>query len=45
MSETLRISWDAVFEKPAIEFLNVLSYGRDKAAYEAEKIRQWQKSH
>ena len=45
VSETLRVSWDTVLEKPAIEFLNVLSYRRDKAAFEADKIKQWQKTH
>ena len=28
----MRCSWDAVWDKPAVEFLNVLAYRKDKDA-------------
>lgn len=41
----MRVSWDAVAEKPCIEFLNVLCYIKDKRAFEAEELKRWQKTH
>lgn len=29
----------------AIEFFNVVSYARDKAARDKEEIRKWQRTH
>ena len=41
VSETCRCSWDDVLRKPAIEFLNVLSYRRDKAAWEESQRKKY----
>lgn len=45
MSETLRTSWDAVWDKPALEFLNLICYRRDKAAREKAALEQWKLKH
>lgn len=41
----MRCSWDAVFEKPAVEFLNVLSYRRDKDQAEKDAIERFKRTH
>lgn len=41
----MRCGWDAVFEMPAVEFLNVLSYRRDKDKAEKDEIERWKKTH
>lgn len=41
----MRVSWDAVFDKPAIEFLNVLSYRRDLDAAKKEEIERYKRTH
>lgn len=41
----MRCSWDDVWAKPVIEFLNVLAYRRDKAARDKAEIEKWQKRH
>ena len=40
VSETLRISWDEVLQKSVVEFLNILSYRKDKNNWERESIRR-----
>lgn len=45
MSETLRCSWDVVWDKPALEFLNIIAYRRDKLAKEREDIERWKRTH
>jgi len=45
VSETLRCSWDEVFRKPAVEFLNTLAYRKDKTAWEKEALEQWKRTH
>lgn len=40
VSETLRISWDEVLQKSVVEFLNILSYRKDKHNWEKESIRR-----
>lgn len=41
----MRTSWDAIFDKPAVEFLNVLAYRRDRDAAEKEAMRRWKLTH
>lgn len=45
VSETLRCEWDKVWNLPALEFLNLLAYRRDKQAEEKAKIEKWKKNH
>lgn len=45
MSETLRCPWDDVWRLPAIEFLNLLAYRKDKGEKEKADIEQWKKTH
>lgn len=45
MSETLRCPWDSVWKMAAIEFLNILSYRRDKAEREKADIEKWKLTH
>lgn len=40
VSETLRISWDEVLQKSIVEFLNILSYRKDKNNWEKESIKK-----
>lgn len=40
-SETCRCSWEEVFRWTAIEFLNILSYRKDRDAKEKEDIEKW----
>ena len=44
-SETCRCSWDEVMRWSAIEFLNILSYRKDKMAKEKEEIEKWKREH
>lgn len=44
-SETARCSWDAMLEKPALEFLNTLAYRADKEAKERADIERWKRTH
>lgn len=41
----MRCSWDAVWAKPAVEFLNILAYRRDKDAREREAVEKWRRTH
>ena len=44
-SETCRCSWDEVLRWSAVEFLNILSYRKDKIAKDTEEIEKWKKTH
>ena len=44
-SETARCSWDAMLEKPAVEFLNILCYRIDRDAKQKADIERWKKTH
>ena len=35
------VSWDVVFGKNVVEFLNVLSYSRDKAELEKQQMNEF----
>lgn len=39
----MRVSWDEVFRLPALQFLNMICYRKDKAEEEKRKIEQWKK--
>lgn len=41
----MRCSWQAVFDMPAIEFLNVIAYRIDRNAKEKREIELYQKTH
>lgn len=41
----MRCSWDVVWDKPAVEFLNVLSYRKDKDAAQEEMLEKWKRTH
>lgn len=45
VSETCRCEWDKVWEMSAVEFLNVLSYRKDKIEKEKKDIEQWKRRH
>ncbi len=40
-----RKDWDRVFEMNVYEFFNIVAYAKDKAAYEAERIRDWERKN
>jgi hypothetical protein len=35
------VSWDVIFEKNVVEFLNVLCYTRDKAELEKQQMKEF----
>ena len=39
----MRCSWDAIWSKPALEFLNVLAYRQDKDEAAKRAIEQWRR--
>ena len=45
VSETLRISWDDVFNKPLLEFLNVLCYIKDRRTLDEWQQKEWMKKN
>lgn len=45
VSETCRCSWDDVWQMTAIEFLNIISYRRDKSEEEKRKLDEWKRTH
>jgi len=45
VSETCRISWDDTVRLSAVEFLNILSYRKDKAKMEEARLEQWKRTH
>lgn len=42
VAHTINTDWDTVFNKNVVEFLNILSYSRDKAELERLQIKQFQ---
>jgi len=38
-------SWDEVLQKSVIEFLNLMSYQRDKDAWEKAEREKWKAKH
>ena len=44
-SETCRCSWEEVMRWSAIEFLNILSYRKDKIEKEKKDIEEWKRTH
>ena len=45
VSETCRCSWDDVWQMKVIEFLNILSYRREKMDEQKRQMEQWRKTH
>ena len=45
VARTMGISWDALFGKPAVEFLNVCAYLKDKGEHDALELEKWKKTH
>lgn len=45
VSETCRCSWNDVFRKPAMEFLNIVCYTRDKNEERKRSIEAWKRRH
>ena len=43
VSQTMRTEWDKVYKMPAMEFLNVVSYIKDKTEEEKREIEKWKK--
>lgn len=41
----MRIPWSQVFAMPALEFLNMICYRKDKAEEERRQIEQWKKQN
>lgn len=41
----MRCSWEDVLRGPAVEFLNVICYAKDKAAYREEQVKKWKRDH
>lgn len=41
----MRCSWDDVLRGTALEFLNIICYAKDKAAFRAEEIRKYKKNN
>lgn len=41
----MRCSWDEVWAKPVIEFLNVLAFRKDKDQWKKEARERWKRSH
>ena len=44
-SETCRCSWDELMRWPAVEFLNILAYRKDKNEEEKRKLDEWKRRH
>jgi hypothetical protein len=42
VSQTLRTDWETVFSKNIVEFLNILSYAKDKAELEKWQMKEYQ---
>lgn len=41
VSERMRTDWDSVYEKPVTEFLNILSYVRDRNELERQQMEDF----
>lgn len=37
----MRISWDEAYDKPITEFLNILSYCRDRSELEKQQVEEF----
>ena len=42
VSKTINTDWDTVFNKNIVEFLNILSYSKDKTELEKQQQKQFQ---
>jgi hypothetical protein len=42
VAKTINTDWDTVFNKGVVEFLNILSYSRDKAELEKLQMKDFQ---
>ena len=42
VAKCINTDWDTVFNKNVVEFLNILSYTRDKAELERQQIKEFQ---
>lgn len=45
VADTCRCKWDEVWKKTAIEFLNIISYRRDRDARDRAEIEEWKRRH
>jgi hypothetical protein len=45
VSETIRDSWEKVFDMNIYEFFNVLCYSIDKANEEKRQLEMWKRKH
>ena len=45
MSETTRLNWDDVLEMNVYMFFNIVAYSRDKANFEKEQIKNWERKN
>ena len=45
VSEAMRIDWPSVFKLGVYEFLNVMSYVKDKADWEQQEAEKYKKKH
>lgn len=43
VAQTMRISWDEVFNKTVVEFFNVLAYTKDRNNIEKEREKEYLK--
>ena len=41
----MRCSWEEVWAMPAVQFLNVLAYRRDKDAADKDAMDRWKRTH
>lgn len=37
----MRTDWDTVYDKPVVEFLNILSYCRDRSELEKQQVEEF----
>ena len=45
VSETCRCSWEEVWQKPVMEFFNILAYHNDKVQHDREQRKQWKQQN
>lgn len=41
----MRVDWDRVYKMPALEFLNVICYRKDKAVEDRRALDEWKKKN
>lgn len=41
----MRCPWEEVWAMPAVQFLNILAYRRDKDQAEKEAAERWKRTH